>query len=316
MSELRFHPFLNEWIITATHRQDRTFFPPDDFCPLCPTTNANLPTEIPESNFEIAVFENRFPSLQSPPTPTSIETTGFPRILPSEGVCEVVVYTPHHNDTFSDLTLSQVTRVCQVWKDRFLDLIQRPAIKYVYIFENKGKEIGVTLSHPHGQIYAYPFIPNVIQTRINAAIAFQNSENRTLAQAWLDFEIEDSSRVIEENEAFVCLVPYFARYPYEIHIVPKAPIQTLAQMDDKLLQQFAEMLLNSARRLDRLFGFSMPYILSLFQHDHPATRFSAEFTPPYRTKDKLKYLAGSEAGCGVFINDVLPEEAAHRLRNA
>ncbi len=316
MSELRWHPFLQEWTITATHRQDRTFFPPDDFCPLCPTRDSNQPTEIPRAHFDIAVFENRFPSLCTPPPAVELEPNDFVMTRPSSGVCEVVVYTPEHHATLAGLSPRKVEALCRVWKDRYADLISRDGIEYVYIFENKGKEIGVTLSHPHGQIYAYPFIPRTIQTRLESERMHFEKTGRQLAHDWLNFEMQDGRRIVAESEHFITLVPYFARYPYELHILPKQPIPTLLQMNDACLDALARAILDAAQRLDALFGFSMPYIMSLFQHPTDFTRFEVEFLPPYRTKHKLKYLAGSEAGCGVFINDTLPENTAPQLRGA
>jgi len=314
MSELRWHPFHNEWVITATHRQERTFFPPEDFCPLCPTKPGKPTTEIPEEDYEIAVFENKFPSLKSPPETPSVQSFGFIPVLPSEGFCEVVCYTSDHYATLADLPIPHIRKLVEVWKDRYEDLIHRPQVKYVYIFENKGREIGVTLSHPHGQIYAYPFVPFVIQTRLNAEKTHYEKTGKTLVRDWLEMELRENKRIVWHSEEWVALVPFFARYPYETHIVPKKNACTLSHMDERQLDSLPEAIKTVTQKLDRLFGFSMPYIKSLYQYPEEYSTFVIEFTPPYRTADKLKYLAGSEAGCGVFINDTLPEETAQRLR--
>src|ERR1041385_7228857 len=164
MSELRYHPFLNQWVITATDRQERTFEPPADYCPLCPTKSGGFPTEIPLSAYDIVVFENRFPSLRLPALLAGVEGSELMPVRPSAGVCEVVCYSDVHDATFATLPLSQVRKLVRVWKERYESLCALPDVEYVFIFENKGKEIGVTLSHPHGQIYAYPFIPPPIRT--------------------------------------------------------------------------------------------------------------------------------------------------------
>ena len=166
MSELRFHPFLGQWVITATHRQERTFFPPDDYCPLCPTKPGGFPTEVPLAEYDIVVFENKFPSLATPASQPAVEGSELMPVRPSGGVCEVVCYTSDHSATFADLPAEQVRKLARVWRDRFVDLANRPGVEYVMIFENKGREIGVTLSHPHGQIYAYPFVPPVVAQRV------------------------------------------------------------------------------------------------------------------------------------------------------
>jgi UDPglucose--hexose-1-phosphate uridylyltransferase len=320
MSELRYHPFLGTWVITATHRQDRTFHPPDDFCPLCPTRPGGFPTEIPVPDYDIAVFENRFPSLTSPAQTPAIEALGVSPVRPSEGVCEVVCYTSDHRASFADLPLSQVRKLARVWQDRYAELAGRSGVEYVFIFENKGREIGVTLSHPHGQIYAFPFVPPVPAAILDRERRYFAEHGRALAADWLVEELAARSRVVVSGEAFAAVVPFFARYPYEVHVVSRGGRRSIAEMDCAELDELAEILLDVTRRYDRLFGFSMPYIMAMFQAptvgEHPYTRFRVEFYPPYRTADKLKFLAGVESAMGTFINDTLPEESAQRLRQA
>lgn len=311
MSELRYHPFLDTWVITATHRQDRTFHPPADYCPLCPTKPGGFPTEIPLPEYDIVVFENKFPSLAPIPAEPAVEGSPLLPVRPSLGVCEVVCYSQQHDATFATLPDSQVRKLTRVWRDRYADLSSREGIEYVFIFENKGKEIGVTLSHPHGQIYAYPFVPPVLATELASERNYCESLGRSLWPDWLAEEMA-GPRIVAENDTFVAVVPKFARYPYEIWVVAKGDLATLASMTDQNLDDLASMLLRVTRGYDRLFGFSLPYIMAM--HQHPSSRFHVEFYPPYRTADKLKYLAGSEAGAGAFINDTLPEVSAERLR--
>lgn len=317
MSELRYHPFLDTWVITATQRQDRTFLPPDNYCPLDPTQAGAFPTEIPFPNYDIVVFENKFPSMRPLPEPPAVPGSELMPAVPSNGVCEVVCYTEDHHATLANLPPLQVRKLTRVWKDRYEQLSSRNEIQYVFIFENKGKEIGVTLTHAHGQIYAYPFIPTVMRTELECERRHVELTGRNLFDDWL--EQEGDERVIYRNQGFIALVPFFARYPYEVHIVPYEHLGSLADMEARTLDGLADILLNTARRYDRLFGFSMPYIMAM--HQRPAApgyefnRFHIEFYPPYRTEKKLKYLAGSEAGAGAFINDTLPEETAARLRS-
>lgn len=315
MSELRWHPFLREWVITATHRQDRTFFPPDDFCPLCPTRVGHLETEIPRPEYDIAVFENRFPSLTLPPATPAIDGTALMPVAPSSGICEVICYSADHHQTMATLPTSQIRKLCRVWQERYRDLSSRPGIEYVFIFENKGKEIGVTLTHPHGQIYAYSYVPRLIQRRIDAERAHWEAHDETLGEAWLRQELAQEIRVVCEKANWVSIVPFFARFPYEIHLVPKTNYANLNAMDEATLDGLAEGIKDVTSRLDRLFGFSMPYIMAMYQYGGESSRFSLEFYPPYRTKDRLKYLAGSEFACGAFIVDALPEETATQLRS-
>lgn len=318
MSELRFNPFAGTWTVTATHRQDRTFLPPADFCPLCPTRSGGAPTEVPTESYDIAVFENKFPSLSDPPPPPAVQGTASMPVAPSLGVCEVVCYTDRHDTTFADLSLKQVRKLAHVWRDRYRELSKLPGIRYVYIFENEGAEVGVTLSHPHGQIYAMPFLPRTVEAEVRRADEFAARTGRNLTGAWLDEELADGRRVVLATEDWVATVPFFAEWPYETWIVPRRHIRSLAEADDAALDTFAEVLLAVARKFDRLFGFSMPYIMSL--HQEPSNPgwghawLRAEFRPPYRTAEKLKYMAGIEVGAGLFANDTLPEDTAARLR--
>lgn len=315
MSELRYHPFLGQWVITATHRQDRTFFPPDDYCPLCPTQPGGFPTEVPLSEYDIVVFENKFPSLGFPPPEPAVEGSALMPVRPSEGVCEVVCYTSDHAATFADLPVSQVRKLARVWRDRFVDLSERPGVEYVMIFENKGRETGVTLSHPHGQIYAYPFVPPAVAQRVGRERSHFETTGRSLWADWLDEEL-GGPREVWRNGEFVAVVPFFARYPYEMWVVPLEPLRTLGEMDERQLDAYAEALHEVARRYDALFGMSLPYLMAMHHapRGHASGRFFTEFLPPHRTPEKLKYLAGSESCAGAFINDTLPEETAARLR--
>ncbi|MCS6775268.1 MAG: galactose-1-phosphate uridylyltransferase [Chloroherpetonaceae bacterium] len=322
MSELRWNPLLEEWVITATHRQDRTFFPPPDYNPLAPTQPGGFPTEIPSASYEIVVFENKFPSLrQSPPDP-AIAGSDLTPVRPARGICEVICYTPDAEAELATLPVQKVHELIYVWTDRFLELGARDFVKYVYIFENKGKEIGVTLSHPHGQIYAYPFVPPIPRRELDAAHRYYQSTGRDLIGDVLQQELEDGRRLVAQNEAFVAVVPFFARYPYEVQIFPRAVRPALSDFNADERAALARILKTVIEKYNNLWQRSLPYIMLMHQRptdgtsaDYAYYRFHIEFYPPYRTPDKLKYLAGSEAGAGVFINDTLAEVTAETLRN-
>ena len=148
--------------------QQRTFLPPKDYCPLCPTREGGFPTEVPASDFEIVTFENRFPSLQRQPPPPAVEGSGLYQVRPAQGICEVVIYTPDHEATFADLSVTKLEQLIQVWTSRYQQLGSLDYVDYVYIFENKGEVIGVTLRHPHGQIYSFPYVPPIVQRELAA----------------------------------------------------------------------------------------------------------------------------------------------------
>lgn len=320
MSELRWNPILKEWLITATHRQDRTFNPPEDYCPLCPTEPGGFETEVPRPDYDLVVFENKFPSLEKNPRKPVVKGTGLTPVKESEGICEVVLFTSDHDGVMSNKPLTRFIKLVKVWKDRYISLSKKEFIKYVYIFENKGEEVGVTLEHPHGQIYAYPFIPPLIKNELNNSKEHLKETGQCLFCDILKQELLDKKRVILKNDSFTALVPFFARYAYEVNIYANQHISSFAEFDEKLISDLAAILKSVIKKYDNLFGFVFPYIMAI--HQKPAVKgskayshFHIEFYPPYRTKDKLKYLAGSESGAGTFINGSLPEEKAEELKN-
>jgi len=320
MSELRWHPYLGQWVITATHRQERTFPPPKEYCPLCPTRPGSIETEVPYPDYEIVVFENRFPSLQRNAPEPAVDGTTLTPVMPARDVCEVVLYTPQHEGEMADLPVEQIAKLVEVWTDRFEELSSHLFVEYVLIFENKGKEIGVTIPHPHGQIYAYPFLPPLIKREILSARKYYEQHGKCLFCSVMEQELQDGRRLVTRNEHFVAFVPFFARFPYEVHVVPVRHVGTLPEMSVEEHWSLAEMLSVVTRTLRNLWEMSIPYIMLLHQSparevNSPSYHFHVEFYPFNRTRDKLKYLAGSEQA-GTFINDTLAEETAASLRES
>jgi UDPglucose--hexose-1-phosphate uridylyltransferase len=320
MSELRWNPLLGEWVATATHRQERTFLPPADFCPLCPSAPGGFPTEVPAEIYDIVVFENRFPSLKSNPDPPTIESTELYPVQPARGVCEVVVYAPRHTSTLAEEPVEQIYKLIRVWTDRFEELAALDFVHYVFVFENKGEAIGVTLHHPHGQIYAYPFIPPRILQELEQSRRHRERTGRCLICDIAKKERRDGKRMIAENDSFVSYIPFFARWPYEVHIVPLRHIQALTDFKHEEQRDLASMLKSLLVAYDRLFNLTFPYMMVLHQRPTDAGsyeyyHFHLEFYPPLRSPNRLKYLAGSETGAGMFINDTLAEEKAAELRS-
>lgn len=320
MSELRWNPLLGEWVATATHRQERTFLPPADFCPLCPTQHGGFPTEVPENSYDLVVFENRFPSLLTVPPIPAVEGSGLYPVRPGQGVCEVVLYSPHHDSTLAAEPVEQIYKLVRVWTDRFNELGALDFVDYVFEFENKGEAIGVTLHHPHGQIYAYPFIPPRIERELAQSRAHQASTNRCLLCDIIAEERRDGRRIVAENKSFIAYLPFFAGYPYEVHIASLRHVQALTDMKEDEGRDLAEVLKMILVAYDKLFNLSFPYIMAIHQRPtdgkaYDYYHFHIEFYPPLRTVTKLKYLAGSETGAGMFINDTLAEEKAAELRS-
>jgi UDPglucose--hexose-1-phosphate uridylyltransferase len=299
MGELRFNELRGEWVDYAIHRQDRTFLPAQADCPLCPTRPDGAETEIPLPAFEIAVFENRFPAFEAPC-----------------GAAEVVVYTDRHEGSFATLAPERARALMWVWRERYSALGARADVQYVLIFENRGVEVGVTLHHPHGQIYGYPFLPPV-------PAAEQAADARLggcAPCALLERELREGDRLLYENEHAVVYVPHAARWSYEAHVVLRAHRASLVRCEPAQLDSLADALQALTRGYDALFSRPFPYVMAV--HQAPTSgegddgHVHVEFYPPLRTADKLKYLAGSEQGAGAFIADSVPEESAAALREA
>ena len=316
MSELRWHPLLGEWVATATHRQDRTFLPPEDYCPLCPTKPGKFPTEVPAETYDMVVFENKFPSLQRNPPEPAVEGTALEPVEPSRGECEVVLYTPDHHATLAGLPLARHEHLVRVWRDRTRELMRRDDVVHVFPFENKGEAIGVTLSHPHGQIYAYPFVPPVLAREVAQSEAHRAATGRCLFCDVCARERDDGRRIVAEEDGWLAYVPFFARYPYETHLMATRCARTLPDLEEREVRGLARILKRVLVGFDALFELSFPYIMAVHQAPKGDAPYHAhvEFYPPMRSKNRLKYLAGSEAGAGMFINDTLAEEKAAELR--
>ena len=327
-SQVRHDPLLDEWVIVASHRQDRTYLPPADHCPLDPSQPGRL-TEIPAPDYEVVVFENRFPSLvPGPAGPRSgqadgdraaaVAGDGLLPARPGDGRCEVVCFSPEHAASFADLTHDQAALVLAAWTDRSAALAAQPGVEQVYCFENRGPEIGVTLTHPHGQIYAYPFVTPRTSRVLATSAAYRRDTGRNLFDEVLAAELADGSRIVIAGEHWVAFVPHAARWPYEVHLYPRLRRADLQALTAAEQDEFCDVYLDLLRRFDRLFAAPAPYISGWHQAPAGAGRedfaLHLELFTIRRAPGKLKYLAGSESGMGVFINDITPEAAAATLR--
>lgn len=322
---LRHDPLSGEWITYATHRQTRTFMPPPDQCPLCPSVGGRQ-TEIPATDYDVAVFENRFPSFPALVDPTAANgldpAPGSPVAgpVPHGGRCEVVSFTAAHTGSFAGLTARRARTVVDAWAERTRALSAQDGVEQVFVFENRGVEIGVTLSHPHGQIYAYPYVAPTLAAQLERARAHRAATGRNLFADVLAAEVADGRRVIVRSPAWTVFVPAAARWPIEVHVYPNRQVADLAGLDDRERDDLARVYLETLRRVEGVFGAPIPYIAGWYQAPVGADRdlgyLHLQLSSPQRTASKLKYLAGSETAMGAFINDVLPEDTADRLRAA
>ena len=320
IGELRLDPLVNEWVAMAAHRQGRIFLPPKELCPLCPTTEELL-TEVPESDFEVVVFDNRSPSLRPPTGDWALPDQVGPDtdLGTAAGKCEVICFTADHGKSFKDLTAKRVRILLEAWIDRTEELSLEPFIEHIAPFENRGEEIGVTLSHPHGQIYAYSYLPPRVDKMLAAARKYRESTGKILFDEILAREIREAERVIARNDRWIAFVPYASRYPFEIHVAPLHSVADLTGLTDADREAFPEIALEVMKRLDGVFGIEMAYIAAWHQAPvrtgRDLLRLHWQITSVRRAPGKLKYLAGSESAMGAFIMDMRPEQSAAQLRD-
>ncbi|GLZ34461.1 galactose-1-phosphate uridylyltransferase [Lentzea sp. NBRC 105346] len=319
LSEVRRDPLTGEWVAMAAHRQTRTYKPPADLCPLCPSTPGR-PTEIPEADYDVVVFENRFPSLAQgvPELPSTVDDMPLVARAAGHGRCEVVCFTSDHNTSFGQLSPSRVRTVVDAWADRTAALSEIPGVAQVFPFENRGEEIGVTLHHPHGQIYAYPFVTPRTTQMLAVASEYFAEHGRPLMGDLLAAELAAGRRIVAESTHWVAYVPAAAKWPVEVHVVPRRHVPDLTGLSDVERDDFATLYLTVLGRLDALYDRPLPYIAAWHQAPVDVGRdelwLHLQVFSVLRTADKLKYLAGSESGMEVWINDVTPEQIADRLR--
>lgn len=321
-ASMRQDPLTGEWISIAAARQNRVFLPPADQDPLAPASATN-PSEIPDV-YDVAVFENRSPSfgpeLAAPFDTASFETAeltriGLGRSLPSIGRCEVVSFSPEHEGAFGSVSRSRARTVVEAWADRTEALSALPGIQQVFPFENRGEAIGVTLQHPHGQIYAYPYITPRTTRLLDSIARFGPG----LFASILEFE-SASERVVLRGEHWTAFVPFAARWPIEVHMLPHRQVPDFAATSTEERAELAGLYLRLLRGIDELYDSPTPYIAAWHQAPVAAgrddIRLMLQVTSPRRAENKLKYLAGSEAAMGAWIGDVTPEQTAGFLRDA
>ncbi|KAA9155220.1 galactose-1-phosphate uridylyltransferase [Microbacterium lushaniae] len=317
-----------DWISIAAARQNRAFLPPAHLDPLAPQTPEN-PSEIPD-RYDVAVFENRSPSFgpalaaatadapaaeNAPHGLDDLAEPGLGRTRTSVGRCEVVCFSPEHTGSFGTQTPTRARTVIEAWADRTAALSALPGVEQVFPFENRGEAIGVTLPHPHGQIYAYPYITPRTQRMLDAAARTSDD----LFARILEFE-RGAERMVLQGEHWSAFVPFAARWPIEVHLLPHRHVPDLAATSDAERAELAPLYLRLLRGIDALYDSPTPYIAAWHQAPvhagREAVRLHLQLTSPRRAADRLKFLAGSESAMGAWIADIPPEAQAERLREA
>ncbi len=327
----RWNPILGEWVIIAPATAVRPWsgavvssarneLPEyDPSCYLCPgVTRAG--GQVNPVYTGVHVFDNDFPSLSM--AYTTSDVPGYsPHDIPARGICRVVCFSSRHNATLPEMTASEVYAVILAFRNQFAELSVIPEISNVMLFENRGKIIGVSNPHPHGQIYATDFVPRLLSARTENARRYRLDTGRCLFCSVLEDELGAGVRVVTQNDHFVAFVPSFARLAYETMLIPRRHVSAITELSEEELHALADIHREMTIRYDNLFAMPFPNI-TVFQNAPCAVgsnpdsyHFHIEFLPPLRSPDKLKYMAGFESGGGTIVNPALPDESASALRN-
>lgn len=315
MAELRWHPLINDWVMIASHRQARPQMP-KNWCPFCPGSG-----KVPD-NYDVLKYDNDFPALsQNPPVPDDVANDFF-RVREAYGKCEVVLYSPGHTTTLPELSDEHMNKLVSLWCERFDALRADPKIKYVFIFENRGDVVGVTMPHPHGQIYGYSVIPKKIELELQSANAYYKEHSVCLFDEMLRQELAFGKRIIFKNEHFTVFLPFFTEYPYGVYIFPNRHVQYITDLTEEERAALGITIRDTVGMFDNLFDYRFPYMMCM--HNAPVNsgdtsnfyHFHIEFFPPMRSADKQKFNASSETGCWAHCNPTCPESTAEELRAA
>ena len=318
MAELRWNPLLRDWTMVAAHRQNRPDMP-KEFCPFC-TDSGKVPVD-----YDVYKYDNDFPVLSQEPLKPDDVGSEFYKTAEAYGKCEVILYSPDHNASLCELNVDHIKKLVDLWTDRFINLSKDENIKYIYIFENRGKEVGVTMPHPHGQIYGYSFMPLKLKTELLSSRIYYEENNHCLFCKMNEEEINFEKRVIMENEDFIAYLPFFTDYPYGVFILPKRHMGNLTEFTEDEKYSFAKILKDTTGTFDTLFNRRFPYMMAIHQSpvnspeykDHDQYyHFHVEFYPPLRGENSIKYNASSETGAWAVANPRSIEETAIELRDA
>jgi UDPglucose--hexose-1-phosphate uridylyltransferase len=326
-AQYRYDPFLDEWIIFAPHRGSRPFqgkvFKKENqpkktwICPFCP--------DAPEGAGEWIVKQlpNKFAALNENAPPFIEESLGkFYKKAPNFGKCEVILYSKEHNQSFGNLDHENIVALVKLWIERYTEIQKINSLKFIYIMENRGKEIGNSMIHPHGQIYSFPLIPKKIEREFNAFLEYEKSNQKCLLCEIHKEELKDGRRIIDENEDFFSEIPYYAHWSFEIHVNSKRHLASIDDFTPREIENFAKIMKKTVQRYDAVIGEgkTMPYVMGMHNapinvKDRDKFHFHVEFYTPFRGQGKWKFLAGVELGTNTFISDALPRTNAKLMRD-
>lgn len=315
MAELRYNPLTKDWVMIASHRQDRPQMP-KDWCPFCPGSGKVPP------DYDVYKYDNDFPALSQAPSEPDPVATELYKTADAYGKCEVILYSPEHNGKLYELSDAHMRKLVELWVERFEALREDTRIKYIYIFENRGEEVGVTMPHPHGQIYGFPFIPKKLELELSSCKEHYAKHGECLLCAMERDELAFGRRVVIENEDFSAFIPCFSEYPYGLYVVSKAHKGCISDFNSRERDNIGKLIKAIVGTYDALFDRAFPYLMCM--HNAPVNssdtsefyHFHIEFFPPMRSRDKIKFNASSETGAWAHCNPTAPEEKAEELRAA
>jgi len=313
MHQLRWHALLQQWVVVTTARQNRPQMPAD-WCPFDPGSG-----RVPD-HYDVYLYPNDFPAFSQDVEPFAPEP-GLFAVTGPRGACDVVLYSPEHTLPPSKLSLEHWRKVVDLWTERTRFHGQNPEIATVAVFENCGEAVGVTMPHPHGQIYAMPFVPPILEKELSSAREYADQKpGACLFCDLLEGELANRSRVVAVNDHFAAFVPFAARFPAEIWMYARRHARTLLDLSEDERQSLVTLLSTIRKKYDNLYGFALPLMMTvrqapLQQPDAPYHLY-LQFLPLQRSATKLKYLASIETAYGTFLADTAPEEMAERLRKS
>jgi UDPglucose--hexose-1-phosphate uridylyltransferase len=320
MPEFRWNPLLDTWTMVATNRQDRPHLPKGD-CPFCPG-HGNVPL-----HYDVLAYPNDFPVMGLPENDKAVPNKKNPGIFQSAeaiGKCEVILYSPDHNKQLYQLSDEHLLKLVELWASRFKELSEDRRIKYIFEFENRGEEVGVTIHHPHGQLYAYSFVPFKMREELENCKAYFKENGTGLFADLNAAEEKYKKRVVFENRSFIAYIPYFTDYPFGVFVVSKSLKGNITQFTLREKKDLAQTLKQITAAFDKIYNRPFPYMMCM--HQTPVNEkkyrdaeayyaFHIEFYPPLRAKDKIKWYAGSEMGAGAAANPLDVDACAAILRN-
>ena len=330
MSEIRKDPISRRWVIFASERNKRpgeypttrqeNITPHDDACPFCGGNERFTEHEISRvgngSGWDVRCVPNRFPTLHVEGD-VDKKADGIYDHMSGLGAHEVIIETPQHNQTLGDLSFGHFHGVMRTYRDRISDLRRDMRFKYILVFKNHGVTAGQLVSHSHSQLIALPFVPHRVQEEIESCWSYYQFKDRYLFDDIIRQELKDRDRVVDENEHFVAMCPYAARFPFEVWIMPKQHAPHFENTSDDSLLQLSSMFRGVIRRMEHALNYPA---YNLILHNAPVhlTPRLAEQGQAYQWHfeiiPKVTRIAGFEWGTGCYINPTLPEESAEYLR--